>query len=130
MSSRAPIGYLAINEYPVSVNQGMIVMIPDKGVSPWFMLNWARRNMEEIVSRANGTTFLEISKRNFRPIPVILPPHSARNAFDAVVAPLFFHLINNLKQNDTLSELRDSLLPKLLSGEIRVQINSPGKEID
>jgi hypothetical protein len=35
-----------------------------------------------------------------------------------------------LKQNDTLSELRDSLLPKLLSGEIRVQINSPGKEID
>ncbi len=120
MSSRAPIGYLAVNEVPVSVNQGMIVMLCDKGVSPWFMLEWARTNMEEIVGRANGTTFLEISKRSFRPIPVLLPPQPIRGTFDAVVDPLFERLTSNLGQNRTLAELRDILLPRLLSGELRV----------
>lgn len=120
MSSRAPIGYLAVNEVPVSVNQGMIVMVCDKGVSPWYMLGWARANLEEIIGRANGTTFLEISKRNFRPIPIVLPPHPILEQYDAVVGPLFARLTSNLKQNQTLSALRDLLLPKLLSGELRV----------
>ena len=76
--------------------------------------------MDEIVGRANGTTFLEISKRNFRPIPVVLPPRPILERFDAVIEPLFARLTSNLKQNQTLDALRDLLLPKLLSGELRV----------
>jgi type I restriction enzyme S subunit len=129
MSSRAPIGYLAVNDVPVSVNQGMIVMISEKGVSPWFMLGWARTNMEEIVGRANGTTFLEISKRNFRPIPLLLPSRPIRDAFDAVAKPLYERITANLRQNETLSELRDSLLPKLLSGDLPVPISAIAEEI-
>ena len=71
LSSRAPIGYRAINEVPVAVNQGFIAMKPSPGVSKYFLLYWAEWAHDEIVSRANGSTFLEISKANFRPIPVI-----------------------------------------------------------
>ena len=42
--------------------------------SNYFTLNWCQINMAEIESRANGTTFAEISKQNFRPILVVLPP--------------------------------------------------------
>jgi type I restriction enzyme S subunit len=62
LSSRAPIGYLAIAEVPVAINQGFIAMKPRNEVSNLFLLLWARHAHEEILSRANGSTFLEISK--------------------------------------------------------------------
>jgi len=68
LSSRAPIGYLAVAEVPVAINQGFIAMKAKPGVSNLFLLLWARVANEEILSRANGSTFLEISKANFRPI--------------------------------------------------------------
>lgn len=123
LSSRAPIGYLAINDVPVAVNQGMIAMICKQGVSPWFMLGWAQVNQEEFVGRANGTTFLEISKRNFRPIPVIHPSDSILAAYGAIAEPLFARLIANVRQNQTLAQIRDTLLSRLLSGELRVPID-------
>lgn len=76
--------------------------------------------MAEIESCATGTTFAEISKTNFRPILVILPPKELMAAFTAKVAPLYAQLTANLHQSRTLATLRDTLLPKLLSGELRV----------
>ena len=77
LSSRAPIGYLAVAEIPVAINQGFIAMTPKTGTSNIFLLLWASVAHEEIVSRANGSTFLEISKANFRPIPVVTPSAGA-----------------------------------------------------
>ena len=65
LSSRAPIGYLAINEVLVAINQGFVAMLPKESVSNLFLLMWASAFHDEIVSRANGSTFLEISKANF-----------------------------------------------------------------
>ncbi|UYM18186.1 restriction endonuclease subunit S [Endozoicomonas euniceicola] len=56
MSSRAPIGYLAINDIPVSVNQGIIAMKPNDAFSSEYLLSWAEANMEEVVSRAMALT--------------------------------------------------------------------------
>ncbi|AUZ63412.1 restriction endonuclease subunit S [Citrobacter sp. CFNIH10] len=65
MSSRAPVGYLAIAKVPVAINQGYIAMKCNKELSPEFVLQWCSANMPEIISRASGTTFAEISKKNF-----------------------------------------------------------------
>ena len=59
LSSRAPIGYLAITEIPVAINQGFIAMKPTKGVSSLLLYQWASENMDEIKARANGSTFQE-----------------------------------------------------------------------
>ena len=67
------------------------------------------------------TTFLEISKQNFRPIEVIVPPRDLLEKFVDVVEPLYKRITSNLNESKTLSSLRDNLLPKLLSGEIRVK---------
>ncbi len=120
MSSRAPIGYLAIAETPVAVNQGIIAMICDLGLPNYYVLSWAQQNMDAIVGNANGTTFLEISKRNFRPLPVIVPSQPLLDRYVEVVRPLYERLTANLLQSRTLTGLRDALLPKLLSGEVRV----------
>jgi type I restriction enzyme S subunit len=120
MSSRAPIGYVAIAEVPVAVNQGFIALKPKKGVSNIFLMLWLREAQEEIVSRANGSTFLEISKKNFRPIPVVTPPQEIMDEFDRQVRPLYQRIVCGLREIQTLAQLRDTLLPKLITGELRI----------
>ena len=120
LSSRAPVGYLAIAAMPVAINQGFIALKCNERASNYFMLNWCQTNMAEIESRATGTTFAEISKRNFRPIPVVLPPKELMVAFTDKVAPLYAKITANLHQSRTLATLRDALLPILLSGRLSV----------
>jgi type I restriction enzyme, S subunit len=121
MSSRAPVGYLAISQVPIAVNQGFIAMICDKIVSKFYVLNWCHANMDEIERRAGGTTFQEISKQNFRPIPMLIPEGSVIDRFTALVRPLYERITANMRESLTLATARDSLLPKLLSGELRIK---------
>ncbi len=120
LSSRAPIGYLAIAEIPVAVNQGFIAMVCEQQLPNLYVLYWAMQNMETIKSRANGTTFMEVSKKNFRPIEIIVPGEAVLDAFMHKALPLYRNTVINLKENETLTQLRDTLLPKLLTGEIEV----------
>jgi type I restriction enzyme, S subunit len=121
LSSRAPIGYLAIVEIPVAINQGFIAMNPRDGVSNLFLLSWARCAHGQIVSRANGTTFLEISKSAFRPIPVICPPFQTLAMFEKIVRPLYSRIVVNVRESVTLRALRDTLLPRLIAGELPIR---------
>jgi type I restriction enzyme S subunit len=118
LSSRAPVGYLAIAAMPVAINQGFIAMKCNERASNFFMLNWCQSNMAEIEGRATGTTFAEISKHNFRPIPAVLPPQKLMAAFTARVAPLYAQITANLHESRTLAILRDTLMPELLSGAL------------
>ncbi|KKO45748.1 hypothetical protein WG68_08500 [Arsukibacterium ikkense] len=120
MSSRAPIGYLAMAQVPLAINQGYIAMPPGGKLPPLFMLYWCRHNMEIIENRANGSTFMEISKKAFRPIEIILPPSTVVDAFMATAETLFDRLVENEKQIRSLSDLRDTLLPRLISGQLRL----------
>jgi type I restriction enzyme S subunit len=121
LSSRAPIGYLAITQIPTAINQGFIAIKCTEEVPNYFMLNWLKVNMEEIIGRANGTTFLEISKSNFRPMKIFVPSPEKMKEFVVTVEPLYQKVVANLKESCTLASLRDSLLPKLMRGEVRVK---------
>ncbi len=120
LSSRAPIGYLAIAQLPVAINQGYIAMLPGSKLPPLYMLFWCQQNMVGIKARANGSTFMEISKKAFRPIPVLVPPAAVLDEFAAVVGALFDRLVENERQAQTLATLRDTLLPRLISGQLRL----------
>jgi len=121
LSSRAPIGYLAIAQMPVAINQGFIAMKPSPQVSNLFLLRWARFAHEEIVSHANGSTFLAISKASFRSIPVVTPQIAVMDAFDQISRPWYLKVVANERESRTLAAIRDALLPKLISGELQVQ---------
>lgn len=122
LSSRAPIGYLAIAEVPVAINQGFIAMKPRRGVSNLFLLHWAEAAHQQILSRANGSTFLEISRTNFRTIPIVIPNPLIMETFDRLARPLYCKVVQQEHETRTLETLRDTLLPKLMSGELRVAV--------
>lgn len=122
LSSRAPIGYLAISEIPVSINQGFIAIVCNRELSKYFMLFWSQQNMDKIKSRAHGTTFEEINKASFRNISILVPPPDILNDYDKLIHAMYYKIVKNEKETNILSHLRDSLLPKLMSGKIRVPV--------
>ncbi len=121
MSSRAPIGYLAITEIPTAVNQGFIAMVCRQRLPNTFVLFWCQANLDYIKDIAGGSTFAEISKRTFRPVPVLVPSVQILAAYDRLVRPLYVRIVANAKESDTLARTRDILLPKLMSGEISLR---------
>lgn len=61
---------------------------------------------------------MEISKKAFRPIPALVPSQAVLDAFDSVAVQLFARLVENEKQAQNLASLRDTLLPRLISGQL------------
>ena len=122
MSSRAPVGVLAFCEVPVAINQGYIAILDNKGYSKEFIYLWLKANMYVVHSFSNGSTFMEISKSAFKTLQLQIPPKQVTQDFQLIVEPLFNKIKSNNIQIRTLTALRDTLLPKLISGEVRVEV--------
>ena len=120
LSSRAPIGYLAIAEVPTAVNQGFIAMVCRKRLPNVFLLFWCYENLDYIKGISGGSTFPEISKKAFRPVPVVVPSEQTLAAYEGLVRSLYDRIVVNTKESASLAKIRDLLLPKLMSGEIRL----------
>lgn len=73
------------------------------------------------MSHANGSTFLEISKSSFRPIPAVAAAAPVMQAFDRMMRPMYLKVVEHERESRTLAALRDTLLPKLISGDLRVR---------
>jgi hypothetical protein len=84
-------------------------------------MNWVQENLNEVLARAGGTTFAEISKAAFRPIPLVVPPPEVLDVFDEIVAPLHAMRVANVRESRNLAELRDTLLGPLISGELSMK---------
>ena len=123
LSSRAPVGYLAFAEIPLAINQGYIAIIDDKGFSSVFIYLWLKVNIDYVKSHANGSTFQEISKTTFKALKIAIPPKELRLMFDEIVNGNFKKIRTNSYQIRTLEKLRGTLLPKLMSGEVRITSN-------
>lgn len=124
MSSRAPVGYLAIAKIPVAINQGYIAMKCEKILSPEYVVQWAESVMDEIKQRSSGTTFAEISKTNFRLIRTLVPNEKLVQAYTKEASSFYEKITSLLLENRELISIRDSLLPKLLSGSLIIGIDN------
>ena len=86
LSSRAPIGLVAINTVPMATNQGFKSLVPDqRRVDPKFLYWWLRRNRPLLESLGNGATFKEISKRTTSSIPILLPQLEEQRRIAAIL---------------------------------------------
>ena len=115
MSSRAPIGHLAITDIPVIINQGIIAFERQDKFSEMYLLSWIIFNMEKILEKANGSVFLEINKQNFRSISFLLPADKILDSFNRQVNTMQTRLASCARNMKKLSGTRDALLPKLIS---------------
>ena len=120
MTSRATVGKITINVSEACTNQGFISIIPNEYFSVYFLHSWLKMQLRHIHNLASGSTFPEINKTDFRNIEIIIPSHEIMANYRYLVQPMYKKIENNIQQNQTLTRLRDTLLPKLMSGQIRV----------
>lgn len=119
-SSRAPIGYIAIASNEVTTNQGFKSVIPYLEIGTAFVYFFLKHSLPVIESAASGSTFKEISGSAMKNIPAIIPDRSTLDQFNSFCAPIFAQQKILEEQNHSLAMLRDSLLPKLMSGAIDI----------
>lgn len=120
LSSRAPIGYIAFAGVDMAINQGYIAFLPKAKLSNYFMYFWLKNNIQKIKDSANGSTFLEISKTAFRNIYIKQPNQLLHDKFQHEAMIILDKIRDNEAEIYNLTRLRDSLLPKLISGEIKI----------
>ena len=119
-SSRAPIGYIAITSGKVTTNQGFKSVVPKPEIGTAFVYYFLKYNLPIIEGMASGSTFKEVSGNTMKNVPAVIPDTKTLGFFRDFCAPIFAQQKILEEQNQSLSALRDSLLPKLMSGEINV----------
>ena len=121
LSSRAPVGYLAITDINLAINQGYIAIVCDKMLSNYFVYLWCKKNLEIIKNASGGSVFQEIPKSVFRQIDIAIPPEKILSSFDQLIKPVFQKVKYNQYQIRKLQNLRDVLLPKLMNGSVSLK---------
>ncbi len=119
-SSRAPIGYIAIADGEVTTNQGFKSVVPNSNVGTAFVYYFLKNALPTIENMASGSTFKEISGSAMRTVPAIIPDDESLQEFSDFCEPFFQQQRTLEAENRSLEALRDSLLPKLMSGELDV----------
>lgn len=118
----ATTGRLAMLGHAMAMNQTCYALHSRVG-APFALYCNARHFIERLVQGGHGSIFDTITTSTFDATHVLLAPKEVLLAFDRHVTPLFEHVRANLHQSRTLASIRDTLLPKLLSGELRIDSN-------
>ncbi|MGP2411149.1 restriction endonuclease subunit S [Yersinia sp. 2553 StPb PI] len=121
LSSRAPIGYMAIAINEVTTNQGFKSFIPTKGYSTEYVYYSVKKCIPIIEQHASGSTFKEISGSALKEINIILPEINITDKFTKTVINIFRRQENLERENKQLIKLRDWLLPMLINGQVTVR---------
>lgn len=118
-TSRAPIGYISIAQNDICTNQGFKSLVPKKA-GTCFLYCFLKYVTPEIENKSTGSTFKEASGSLMKSLQVIMPEQKVFEDFETIVSPLFARIESLEKENSRLSLLRDTLLPRLMSGELEI----------
>lgn len=118
-TSRAPIGYISIAQNDICTNQGFKSLVPRKA-GTCFLYCFLKYVTPEIENKSTGSTFKEASGALMKSLQVIMPEQKVFEEFEEIVSPLFARIESLEKESTRLSLLRDTLLPRLMSGELEV----------
>ena len=102
-------------------NQQINSIIPKEGISAYYIY-LLMQTLSETINKLgqSGSTIVNLNKTQFGKIPVTIPSEQVLCNFDTLCKPLFEMILSNQKENIKLANLRDTLLPKLMSGELDV----------
>ena len=119
ISARGTVGKLALTAVPMAMNQSCYGVRGITGYGDYFTYYSLREATAQLQQRTHGTVFDTITTETFKTLDCIFPTPKITAAFDKLVEPLLGQIRANLHHSRTLATLRDTLLPKLLSGELK-----------
>ena len=112
LTTRAPIGYLAIAENEVTANQGFRSLVPSKDTDSLFLFYLLKQNVEYLKSQSAGTTFGELAGSTLKSISFLFPPLLEQKAIAEVLSSLDDKIDLLHRQNKTLEDMAQALFRK------------------
>ena len=109
LSTRAPIGYVALAKNPIATNQGFRSLIVREGVSSDYLYYWLLQNTDELKRHASGSTFGELSGSSLKTLRIPLPPLPEQRAIAHILGTLDDKIELNRRMNETLEEMARAL---------------------
>ena len=121
VSCIATVGLVSINTKPSHTNQQINTIIPYSRSALFYLYQHIKNNEELLKNMGRGgTTTLNVNTKSFSNIRLLIPSETSLEHFHGIVEGLFKKIELNMHESRTLSALRDTLLPKLMSGELEV----------
>jgi type I restriction enzyme S subunit len=121
ISARGTVGNLAIAGREMTFNQSCYGLRGNGYAGDYFVYLTAKKMVDQLKSMAHGSVFSTITRQTFEAIKRPVPPLPVLEAFEGLVTVWFEAILSNVEASRTLAQLRDTLLPKLISGELRVK---------
>ena len=117
VSARGTIGFVCLRQEPYVPIVRLISVVPKENImTAKYLYLW----LESLHIMGTGTTQQQLTVPDFKKTRIIVPPIQKIREFTDLVNPIYENILRNKKENEKLSELRDNLLPKLMSGELDV----------
>ncbi|USR63696.1 restriction endonuclease subunit S [Providencia stuartii] len=128
ISARGTVGKCALVAKPMAINQSCYGIVGKNGVHDYFIYYLVRHSVSHLQQRSHGSVFSTITRDTFNSFNFIFSGQLIANAFGETISFWFEKIDKNNQQNYILHNLRDTLLPKLISGELSlsdIKIDTP-----
>ena len=119
----ATVGEIAITTTAVTCNQAICAFLPNENYPYTFIYHFLLQCKQDIINQAVGSAQQNISQQLLLQYKLVIPTAEIVKEFHRIISPLFEKIQDNIEENETLKNLRDSLLPKLMSGQISINIS-------
>lgn len=120
ISARGTVGKVAMAGSDMVFNQSCYGLSGQRSNADAFIYFSTLQAVQELQSMAHGSVFETITKKTFEGLSIVTPSDKVLQAFERAVSSFLNRIHGLLVENQTLADLRDTLLPKLMSGELRV----------
>ena len=120
VTARGTVGKLALAGCPMAMNQSCYALVGTDGYGQHYVYHLAQYVVESLKHKASGAVFDAIVTRDFESEIVPALTVDEANSFEQKVSPIYEAILNTTNENRRLIELRDVLLPRLMSGQLSV----------
>ena len=124
VTARGTVGRLACLGLPMAMNQTCYGIRGAHTYPDFFTYFRVKSVIDELQTRTHGTIFDTITRETFKLIDMVTPPTNLAKVFDSMINPVMNRILESLQESRALVAQRDVLLPKLVSGEMRMGVDS------
>lgn len=118
MSVRAPVGDLNVAHTDCSIGRGLAAIHSKSNHQSFVLYTMFSLKKQLDLFNGEGTVFGSINRNSLNDMPVLIPSDDILDEFERIVAPMDLAIRNNYDENSRLHDIRDTLLPRLMTGEL------------
>ena len=119
ITARGTVGKIALAGLPMAMNQSNYALVAKEGVGKYYLFLLCQTLVQALLKKANGAVFSAITTKDFNEA-VVIPTSEAMKEFEETAEPLFEKIHVTAKETRRLAQVRDEILPQLMSGELKV----------